>query len=219
MPQPQTEVFIYLEGKQIDRKLLSLGEYLIGADLAAQIRFPSEQLAERHALLTIRPDEWVIQDLESPSGTFLNGKRVQGSAVVSPSQKIEIAGGAILLEPYSEDGATLSDATLSLAPPPEGDSAIPGALRVRGDRKYRIGGIVARGGMGTILDAHESATQRHVAMKIMAEKKASSDVSRFVQEAQITANLEHPNIVPVHELSLNEQDQPFYTMKLVRGIR
>jgi hypothetical protein len=85
-------------------------------------------------------------------------------------------------------------------------------------RKYEIGGLIAQGGMGAILDAHEATTQRTVAMKVMLSHMSEGDVLRFIEEAQITSQLEHPNIVPVHELGVDEHDQVFYTMKLVQGV-
>jgi serine/threonine protein kinase len=71
--------------------------------------------------------------------------------------------------------------------------------------------------MGAILEAEDLASRRKVAMKVLLDVRSSQDVARFVEEAQVTAQLEHPNIVPVHDLNVNELDQPFYTMKLVRG--
>jgi Leucine-rich repeat (LRR) protein len=72
--------------------------------------------------------------------------------------------------------------------------------------------------MGAILNAQDQTIRRGVAMKVMLQSGGSDDVLRFVEEAQITGQLEHPNIVPVYELGVDEQDQPFYTMKFVRGI-
>ena len=72
--------------------------------------------------------------------------------------------------------------------------------------------------MGAVLQADQAAMRRRVAMKVMLEDGAESDAARFIEEAQITGQLEHPNIVPVHELGMDEQGQLFYTMKLVRGI-
>jgi len=87
-------------------------------------------------------------------------------------------------------------------------------------RRYNIGEAIARGGMGTILHARDLNLGRTVAMKVILPEKESSEQHRlrFLQEAQLTAQLEHPNIVPVHELDTNEQGKPFYTMKFVKGI-
>src|SRR5207302_507517 len=86
------------------------------------------------------------------------------------------------------------------------------------DKKYDIGGVIAQGGMGAILDAKETVTERTVAMKVMLDGSSPDDLTRFVAEAKVTAQLEHPNIVPVHELSVDENDQIYYTMKFVKGI-
>src|SRR5580658_4108114 len=72
--------------------------------------------------------------------------------------------------------------------------------------------------MGAILDAREATTERRVAMKVMLDGSSPDDLTRFVAEAKITGQLEHPSIVPVYELSVDENGQPFYTMKMVRGI-
>ncbi len=85
--------------------------------------------------------------------------------------------------------------------------------------KYSIGHLLARGGMGLILNAKDMNCRRNVAMKIITDaKQATNDqILRFIVEAQVTAQLEHPSIVPVYELSVDQEDNVFYTMKLVRG--
>ncbi|NRA40080.1 MAG: serine/threonine protein kinase, partial [Planctomycetes bacterium] len=86
------------------------------------------------------------------------------------------------------------------------------------DQRYIIGDEIARGGMGAILKSRDINLGRNVAMKVVINKKLSHiQKLRFVEEAQITGQLEHPNIVPVHELGIDENGSVFYTMKLVRG--
>ena len=87
------------------------------------------------------------------------------------------------------------------------------------DRKYKVLSFLAQGGMGAILKAHDFNARRSVAMKVML-KSAPLDqhqVVRFIEEAQVTGQLEHPNIVPVHELGVDANRNVFFTMKLVRG--
>ncbi len=78
---------------------------------------------------------------------------------------------------------------------------------------------LGRGGMGHVHPAMDRSLLRDVALKRLdkafADKSFYSDA--FIAEAQITGQLEHPNIVPVHELSIDEQGIPFFTMKLVQG--
>lgn len=88
----------------------------------------------------------------------------------------------------------------------------------RRDRRYEVGRELARGGMGSVHEARQMATRRTVAVKLMLDDADESGTLRFVEEAQITAQLEHPNIVPVHDLDIDEEGRPFYTMKLVQGI-
>jgi len=88
---------------------------------------------------------------------------------------------------------------------------------VTNGRRYEIGRIVNQGGMGAILEARQSGIQRTVAMKVMLGEASEETMARFIEEARITGQLEHPNIVPVHEIGVDEQQQLFYTMKFVNG--
>jgi eukaryotic-like serine/threonine-protein kinase len=85
--------------------------------------------------------------------------------------------------------------------------------------KYDLAGEMARGGMGSILRAKDRTLGRTVAMKVMLLKADAGEESRrrFTREALVLARLDHPNIVPIHEMGRDDQDRPFYTMKLVEG--
>ena len=86
--------------------------------------------------------------------------------------------------------------------------------------KYKVGEPVAKGGMGTILNAKDLNINRTVAMKVLLEtkQKREDNVIRFIEEAQITGQLEHPGIVPVYELGINDEGVVFYTMKFMKGV-
>ena len=78
------------------------------------------------------------------------------------------------------------------------------------DKKFH-----SAGGMKVISKVRDLRTDRIVAM---AEMKKEGDVDhdaieQFLREARITAALEHPNIVPIHDISLNEDSKPYFTMK------
>jgi len=79
---------------------------------------------------------------------------------------------------------------------------------------------LARGGMGRIHPATDRNLLRHVALKRLDKSLAQKPFYRdgFIAEAQITGQLEHPNIVPVHELAIDPRGVPYFTMKLVQGI-
>jgi serine/threonine-protein kinase len=85
--------------------------------------------------------------------------------------------------------------------------------------RYELGEEIARGGMGTVLLARDPALNRDLAVKVLRADLANRPemVRRFLEEAQITAQLPHPGIVPVHELGYDDNGLPFLAMKLVRG--
>ncbi len=108
-----------------------------------------------------------------------------------------------------------------------GASSGAAAAGPRGGR-YEIRGVVARGGMGVIYAVHDRELNRQIAMKVIGTNLGGKEpvsldalppawVDRFVEEAQITAQLDHPNIVPVHEIGIDPQGRIYFTMKLVRG--
>lgn len=85
--------------------------------------------------------------------------------------------------------------------------------------RYDMVDNFARGGMGNIWLAKDSMIQREVAYKELLPRamRRNSIVERFIQEGQVTGQLEHPGIVPIYDLGYQENGTPFYAMKLVRG--
>ncbi|MEE8468242.1 MAG: protein kinase, partial [Planctomycetota bacterium] len=88
-----------------------------------------------------------------------------------------------------------------------------------GKGNYQVLGEIARGGMGVVMKGHDLDLGRDVALKVLHENLASDPaiLERFVEEAQIGAQLQHPGIVPVYDLGLMADDRPYFTMKLVKG--
>jgi serine/threonine protein kinase len=102
----------------------------------------------------------------------------------------------------------------SAAPPVEGTA---GALW---SNKIRSAEEIGRGGMATIVRGTDVMLHRELALKVSPFGRHSRSghlVARFIEEAQITAQLEHPNVVPVHELGLDPEGRAYFSMKLVRG--
>ena len=85
--------------------------------------------------------------------------------------------------------------------------------------RYEIGEVVAEGGMGVIRAAADRNIGRCVAIKaVRADRRLSREkLLRFLREAQVTGRLEHPGIVPVHEIGVDDERRPYYAMKLVEG--
>ena len=83
---------------------------------------------------------------------------------------------------------------------------------------YELLEIIGRGGMGVVYRARHVLLERYVALKLVRRISSENDEAlRFVAEAQVTGQIEHPNIVPVHEVGADERGRPYFVMKLVRG--
>ena len=111
-----------------------------------------------------------------------------------------------------DDHVTPDDTTLSLRRP------VPATLAELDDR-YDSREYLGAGGQGNIYRVHDRRLRRQVVMKILdrVHLRDAVAVSRFIQEAQITAQLEHPAIVPVHDIGTLADGRPYYTMTEVRG--
>ncbi|MGE0432307.1 MAG: serine/threonine-protein kinase, partial [Planctomycetota bacterium] len=86
----------------------------------------------------------------------------------------------------------------------------------RSSSGFRVGDELGRGGMGTVRSAEDVDLGRELAIKFLQRADAES-VERFLEEAQITAQLEHPNIVPVHQLGRDADGRPWLAMKRIDG--
>lgn len=88
-----------------------------------------------------------------------------------------------------------------------------------GADNYLIGDEMARGGMGSILLAEDSKLKRTVAIKVMLLDASASETARqrFLREAEVLAQLSHPNIVPIYDIVWEDGLPLFYSMKLVKG--
>ncbi len=86
------------------------------------------------------------------------------------------------------------------------------------DHGYKMGHTIGRGGMGEVVAAHDQRIGRDVAIKRMRNPTPSKEsTARFLREARIQARLDHPAIVPVHEMGVDEHGRPFFTMKRIAG--
>lgn len=85
----------------------------------------------------------------------------------------------------------------------------------------RFSGVktIGLGGIGSVLSGHESSLKRDIAIKILrpAYRSKKKFLNRFIREARATAQIEHPNIVPVHELGVMDELGVYFTMKKVEG--
>lgn len=86
--------------------------------------------------------------------------------------------------------------------------------------RYRLLERIARGGMGVVYAAEDENLQRRVALKVLDVPGTDGDLAnRLIREARVLAALEHPGIVPVHDVGTLADGRVFYTMKFVEGRR
>ena len=87
------------------------------------------------------------------------------------------------------------------------------------DSRYQLQGEIARGGMGAVFLGRDVDLGRKLAIKVLlySHKDKPEVIQRFIEEAQIGGQLQHPGIAPVYELGQFADKRPFFTMKLVNG--
>ncbi len=108
-------------------------------------------------------------------------------------------------------------------PSPDGSGGTEAIRTLLGSRpetvpRYELGDRLGRGGMGEVHAAHDVRLRRTIALKSLRAAAPSEDVvARFLREAQVTGQLEHPNVVPVYDIGLDPFGGVFYTMKKVQG--
>jgi serine/threonine protein kinase len=126
----------------------------------------------------------------------------------------------------SDDGGDVGDQSVQRAtkvsrqsaesPQPRSEEGSSSLLET--DR-YAVHEVIGHGGSSVVIRAFDNDILRYVAVKILNPEEASdgSLVDRFAEEARITGQLEHPNIVPVYELGHDRGGRRFMSMKLVQG--
>jgi eukaryotic-like serine/threonine-protein kinase len=142
----------------------------------------------------------MVDDREDPSADATRPKPPTTDSMLAATEAFDLA-------------ATASPATIS-----EGArraSSVP--VELDGTR-YRLGELLGKGGMGEVILAHDDQIGRDVAVKrIRSSEPSAEELARFVREARIQGRLEHPAVVPVHDLAFDRDGRPFFVMKRLTG--
>jgi WD40 repeat protein/serine/threonine protein kinase len=200
-----------------ERKMATIGDR---SDLTVEFQPPSVPDADQQdsgevderATRTIEKDQTVDFDL-TPSeleqldsqwrGTFEVGSK-QSQTI---RQKETVSGFRSSLPVKSR---YIRERRKSDGPPPTTPAEVP---------DYELLDIIGEGGMGVVYAAHQSSIARTVAVKMLkpSAKTRADQRDKFISEAVVTGELDHPNIVPIYDLGSNDEGALFYSMKRVRG--
>jgi len=175
-----------------------------------ELRERIEQLLDAHGEPLGSPPQSAAEDFDATLA--MSGSPSNASEATPPQEYDFDATLPQNSAPPSSDpvsivmkGAEDSLSTLGADP----DAAVP----------FIFGQRIAQGGMGAILEASDQKLGRTIAAKVMLSTGVTNtdDQKRFVQEAAVLGKLEHPNIVPIHDLGRDSESQLYYTMKMVQG--
>lgn len=210
---PYTEVIGMRGARELYRGKLRPGDYVIGREEGCDIPVDAAKVSRKHARLTLRYSDWVIEDLGSSNGTWVGEEKVLVPTLIFPRQSVRVGNVDLFLRRLpmeatgAEDRAPQIEAVWRFLPP-----------ELRDDRRYLVKRMIAMGGMGAVLEVEDLSLRRTVAMKVLLDVDSPEQIARFVEEAQVTAQLSHPNVVPIYDINVNERENPFFTMKLFDGM-
>lgn len=138
----------------------------------------------------------------------------QNMPTVAENEPVDRKAATVASDHPTVDGNPKTDVVLA------GESPAPSAAEPSGSRaRFHVLRAHARGGLGEVFVAMDEELRREVALKQMLPKHAANPSSRtrFLREAEVTGNLEHPGVVPVYGLGTEGDGRPFYAMRFIRG--
>ncbi|CAN5658036.1 hypothetical protein BH09MYX1_BH09MYX1_03380 [soil metagenome] len=103
-------------------------------------------------------------------------------------------------------------------PTPIAEDALTEPLPATASARYVFREILGVGGMGEVKLCRDEHIGREVALKVLRGSASASADQRFIREARVQGQLEHPNVVPVYDVGRDREGALFFTMKRIRGI-
>jgi eukaryotic-like serine/threonine-protein kinase len=211
--------------------------FIVGRSARAQFRLPLKDpsLSRVHFMVEVNPPKCRLTDLGSTNGTKVNGRKISAADLVD-GDLIE-AGQTVLLfsmtvervmtVPDRETKPSRSDVNIKVASEPFAPTVDykPAAIDSEGGRDksqpvkgYEIVRELGRGGMGVVYLAYSNSADGLVALKTVQPEVAAGhgQVERFIREQRILQELDHPHIVPFHEMG-EAEGLLFFSMEYVRG--
>ncbi len=196
-----------------------LGAHLDGDDPTGRDAAPHLPVPD-HSMFQARPASPRRPTLGHPAGESVLGVTVQPQDACGPRPAPQDHSPASVFV-HSQQGDDSLHTPGNNGPPRQDPHHRAGALR------YELIRVIGEGGFGEVWEAKQTNLRRPVAikrLKLDSRKRKPIDentralmVESFRCEAFTTATLDHPNIVPIHDLGVDEHGQPIIAMKLVRG--
>ncbi len=178
---------------------MGIGEHLIGRESNSGIFIEDDHISRQHAKLIISADAIEIEDLDSTSGTFLDGMAVRGRIPVMPGQKVHISDLYLDIE-RAGFGELIKGARL-------------------GEGRFTLVEKLGQGGMGAVWKALDEESGAHVALKLLPPEMSSdpSGLRDLEREVEKTKYLNHRNIVQIGGFWHAEGEPAFITVEYVEG--
>ena len=219
-------------------------QFVVGTETASDVfTVVGEGVTLRHAWVWIGEAGLQVEDLGG--GTLVNGYSITERVQVEYPASVQVGEltlvfdlkavqpAAVSATPSSMDitmpqrALTKSKASMEATIPQKTqtrsgvqtavipiESASSNSAPLRGE--YKLVREIARGGMGQIYFGEDPQLKRNVAVKVSGVSEDGEDL-RFSKEAEVLAQLAHPNIVPIYNIGVDGQSRPFYSMKLIKG--
>ena len=143
----------------------------------------------------------VIKTMQSNWSGAFDGKTTPGTSIKGKAHREDAGKSTLVIKPRSMRT-------------PEEIKASSGFTA-----EYELIKILGEGGMGVVYDAKQMSVDRSVAVKMLKAKTAGDEKQRqkFLAEAVVTGELDHPNIVPIYDVGTSDRGLLFYSMKKVKG--
>jgi protein kinase-like protein/FHA domain-containing protein len=171
----------------------------LGREAKNDLAIQDPQASRAHCRIEGKLGEFVLTDLDSSNGTFVNGER-QERVTLSAGDRISLGESLVCFLPETD----------------EDRSARRGPLSDREIQGYRVGRVLGRGGMGTVYEAVQVSLERKVALKVLAPEltRDPNRVESFVAEARAAGRLNNAHLVGVYDV-FEEEGQHLISMELM----
>jgi serine/threonine-protein kinase len=194
--------------------------FLVGRSRRAHFRLPADdrRVSRVHFMLEVNPPRCRLMDMGSRNGTYVNGFRVQEAEL---HDRDEIRAGRTLLRvaiALDATGPAPLHPTATAPKPPAAQGAREPATAPPSIPDYEILRELGRGGMGVVWLARRCTDDTRVALKTVtpAGRAPRGEVERFLREARILQELDHPNIIAFHEMG-EVDGRLYFAMEYVQG--